>query len=354
MELINWNLVTVVAVIFSAITFLHAYKISKEIKEDKVKEYFLKHEIWSSEGDTDGNDTNFFNLNITTPSDHIFSGDITSYDAELRKYQLVFYFGKVNGDKITLAIRETTGYVEFGSAQAKLKMIHPELFQIRFSKGYGFGKDRFMPNLPRKTLIFPEKVESNQSGMPTKVLTNGIIHQLSPERNYAKAKELLGLPDKVSRAYPVFEDDMYSDIELENAISDLYLLKNAALKVTTIDKQSIHSITVFSYDNKIELLGPFYPCEMDTCIVGEAKICKELLEVATIEPIRTMRDSAIALQTYSGSPFYKYMTYFIEGDGGLGYGDNPNYNDLIGNVITGFCYSSSKRVFYIYDSEIMI
>lgn len=353
--MINWNLIAVIAAIagaiFAAITYFHSLTVSKELRESKVKKAFLKNEVWSNEGVVGGEDSIFFSLSINTPSNHIFSGDITYYDAEWQKHQLIFYFDKINKNNITLILRKTTGYKEFGSAKAKLKFINPDLFQIRFSKGYGFGKDRFMPDLPIKTQIFPDKIDANEDGTPKKVLTNDIIEKLFPERNYAKAKEILGLPDKITRDSQVFEDEMSTRSELENITSDIYFLRNATLKVTTLDKQSIHSITVFGYDDKLELPQPFYPCDIYDNVIGKAKICRELLEISSIESIRTIRDSATALRTYSGAPFYKHVTYFIDGRGGFVYEENQNHKELIGDVILGFCLSSSDRVFYIYDSE---
>lgn len=202
-----------------------------------------------------------------------------------------------------------------------------------------------------KTKAFGVDIPKNN--IPTKILTNEIFQALSPGRNYAKAKEILGISDKVIKDGSVFEDgtsfNIFSEDELENITSDIYFLKNAILKVTTIDKQSIHALTVLSYD---KLLLPDIPhyCNMYDDIVANTKVCQELVDNAIVGSVRTMRDSAIALRTYMGPPFYKHMTYFI--DGYLEDEENPNKDELIGSEVVGFCLSESDMVFYIYDYEL--
>lgn len=190
-----------------------------------------------------------------------------------------------------------------------------------------------------------------QSNMPTKILTNEIIEAIYPERNYAKVKELLGLPDKSNGDGSIFEDAIYSVEELSKVKSDIYFLKNATLKVTTLDKRSIYSITVFSHDNKLMIPGIFYPCEKHNNTFGEARICQEIVTNARrIEPVRTIRDSAIAIQYYMGPPFYRHMTYFVDS-----YMDNEaplEHKSLEGKEIQGFCLSCSDLAFYIYDYDL--
>ncbi len=47
MEMINWNLIAVIAAIagaiFAAITYFHSLTVSKELRESKVKKAFLKN-----------------------------------------------------------------------------------------------------------------------------------------------------------------------------------------------------------------------------------------------------------------------------------------------------------------------
>lgn len=347
---------------FTAISVYHTVTERKEKIEDRVKNAFLKNKVWSNEGVINGKDSIFFDLCIEEPNHHIFSGRIKYFDAQ-QEQELTFYFEKIDRETIILRLHKTIGWRDVGWAKAKLKFVHADSFKIIFSKGYGFRKDRFMPDLPRKTEIFPSKVNiatseisAPQNGISRKILTNEIIVALSPERNYAKAKEILGVPDKVIKDGSVFEDDfsfnLPSEDHLEDITSDIYFLENAALKVTTIDKQSIHALTVLSYDKLLLPDIPYY-CNMYNTYDGtfaDAKVCEELVEDAIVASVRTIRDSAIALRTYLGAPFYKHMTYFTNGY--LEDEENPNKDELIGNEIVGFCLSDSQMVFYIYDYEL--
>ena len=87
-------------------------------------------------------------------------------------------------------------------------------------------------------------------------LTNEIIESLFPEKNYLKAEQLLGLPDKTYHDYSIFKDEDFDD--RISYTTDLYIMDNALFKVTTSDKISIYSITVFSYDDSIVIPDIFY------------------------------------------------------------------------------------------------
>lgn len=344
--------VAIIVLIFTAISLYHTFIERKEKLEDKVKSAFLKKKVWTNEGVVGGADTSFFDLRTKNSSNHIFYGLVDYSDSELNEKKLVFYFDKINRKKITFRLCETIGYRDIEFAKAELQFIHPDLFKITFSKGNIFSKDNFISDLPRTTQIFPSVIDdieneaSNVQDIPSrKILTDEIIKALSPERNYAKVKEILGVPDKVIKDSSVFDNDLpfsiYSKNDLNNIISDIYFLDNAHLKVTTIDRQSIHALTVLSHN---ELLLPDLPH------YGDDKVCQELVDNATVRSIRTMRDSAIALRISMGPPFYKHMTYFI--DGYLKDEENPDESELIDSEIVGFCLSESQMAFYIYDYEL--
>lgn len=354
--------ISTVVLIITAIGLYLSLKEKKEKLESDVIKSFLKHEVWTNVGVFDGKESDFFELYIDSPHMHTFKGEIRYSNFPYQKQPLVFDFGKVKKNNIFLNIRKTEGYKdfgpnysEFGSAKAKLKFINPELFQIVFSKGYGLKKDRFKPDLPRKTQIIPDRVNGSeinvtQNNVQSKVLTNDIIDALSPERNYAKVKELLGEPDKTITDHSIFEESVCSKKELEYIKSDIYFLKNAKLKITTLDERSIHSITVFSHDGKLTLPRNYNFYALDNIIIGEAQVSKDFILNSRIESVRTRIDSATAIQTHMGSPVYKYLTYFI--DGHLDDEQDPDYASLAGSRIKGFCLSDSDMAFYIYDYEL--
>lgn len=342
-----------IVLVFTAISLYHTFMDRKEKLEERVKNAFLGKKVWTNEGVAIGGlDTSFFDLCTENPENYVFSGLVKYSDIEFNEKKLVFYFNKVYRKSITLTLHETIGHREVKLAKAKLKFIHPDLFKITFSKAGIFRRNKSITALPSKTEIFPspinnakKEVVTVQDGVSRNTLTNDIIKALSPERNYAKAREILGIPDKVIKDGSVFDDDLafsiYSKDELENITSDIYFLDNANLKVTTIDKQSIHALTVFFHD---ELLLPDLP---HYC---EDRVCQELLDNAVVDTVRTIRESSVAFRTYMGSPFYKHITYFT--DGYLEDKENLNKDELMDNKFVGFCFSDSEMVFYIYEYEL--
>lgn len=354
--------ISTVVLIITAIGLYLSLKEKKEKLENNVIKSFLRHEVWTNVGVFNGEDSGFFELYIDNPRMHIFKGEIRYSNFPYQKQPLVFQFEKVKKNNIVLKLRKTTGYKdfgsdysEFGSAKAQLKFINPDLFQITFSKGYVLKKGRFKPDFPRKTQIIPDRVNGNevnvtQNNAPSKVLTNDIIDALSPERNYAKVKELLGEPDKTIMDSSIFEESMCSEKELKYVKSDIYFLKNAKLKITTLDERSIHSITVFSHDGKLTLPRNYLFYDMGNIIIGEAQISKDFISNSRIQSVRTRIDSATAIQNHMGPPVYKHLTYFI--DGHLDDEKDPDYISLEGSRIKGFCLSDSDLAFYIYDYEL--
>ena len=177
-------------------------------------------------------------------------------------------------------------------------------------------------------------------------LTNEIIESLFPEKNYLKAEQLLGLPDKTYHDYSIFKDEDFDD--RISYTTDLYIMDNALFKVTTSDKISIYSITVFSYDDSIVIPDIFYPYDSFSNKVTEAKICSEITDhISASTTIHTIRERSFAIQNRTGPPFYKRVTFFC--DDLLENENTPNV--LIGQQIYGFCLSSSEAAFYIYSNE---
>ena len=177
-----------------------------------------------------------------------------------------------------------------------------------------------------------------------KILTNDIIHTISPQKSYAKVREIIGgYPDKTVDDSSVFDDLMCPDKYEKNIISDIYFLKNAALKITTLDEKSIYSITVVSYDDTLD-----YPHDMKQSLAGGTKFSQEMItnaeKIISIPP-----HGATAMQHSTGRPFYNYVTYFIEQN--LNLEESPYYTSLIGKDIVGFCLSDGDMAFYIYDHD---
>ncbi|TSB23720.1 hypothetical protein FOR85_04380 [Psychrobacter sp. YGAH215] len=344
---------TFAILLLALLNFLLNMKDRRNKQEIETRKNFLNHTAWTNEGDINSQDFNFITLRVHDISSYIFNGTIeyhTFEDDHIKNKNLVFYFRKSSGNSIYITVRETNGYQEFGEHKAKLKRINPELFHLNFKSSIFRRKANFDFQLPSELKIHPVdgyKVnDDSNSNHDKKLLTNDIINAISPERNYDKVKELLGIPDKTIEDHSVFEDD---DIRKDDKqiTSDLYFLKNAYLKVTTLDKVSIYSLTVFGYGSDISLPDIHYIGEISRNESSVAIVDEEMLNGARFASIRTMRDSAAAIQHRIGPPFYKCLTYFVHGY----IDDDEDYNSLIGREIIGFCISDGDMSFYIYDYE---
>lgn len=366
---LDWGLIGGLAASITLLYMIYStYKNDKIKLEKDVREAFLSKKEWSNEGVVNGTDTVFFDLLITNPPRHIFSGKILYFDTEGEGEQfrgeereLVFYLEKIRKKTITLRLSHTNGYREHGSSKAKLKYINDDLFDITFSKGSRFSKERFLPNLPRKTQIFPIEtsiVEESDfhNNTVSRIITNEIISMISPKRNYDKVKEVLGIAHKTiyedSSIFEGINDNSllfdYSAEEIANPKSDIYFLKNAKLKLTTLNGKTIHSVTIFSRDSSLKIPLKFYLCDNYKNTLGDARICQEIVDIASVQSVRARYDSATAIQNHLG-PSNGYITYFV--DGHLDDDDTQDYNKLIGDKITGFCLSESAMSFYIFDYE---
>jgi hypothetical protein len=72
-----------------------------------------------------------------------------------------------------------------------------------------------------------------------KIISESIYYDLSPGKTVQLMKEMLGVPTKYSRLdFPVFSED-----EAETQ-SYLYMFKNAFVKITSRDNESIDTLTV--------------------------------------------------------------------------------------------------------------
>lgn len=343
---------TFAILLLAFLNFLLNIKDRRNNQETETKKNFLNHTAWTNEGDIYSQDFNFITLKVNNISSYVFNGIIEYHVLEnnhIKNKNLVFYFEKSSGNSIYIVVRETNGYKEFGERKAKLKRINPELFHLSFKNSISNKKVDFNLEFPSELKIHPVdgyKVDdSSNSHSNKKLLTNDIISAISPERNYDKVKELLGIPDKTIEDFSVFEDDETQE-EDKKITSDLYFLKNAYLKVTTLDKVSIYSLTVFGYGSDISLPDIHYIGEISRNESSVAIVDEEIINGARFASVRTMRDSATAIQHRIGPPFYKCLTYFVDG-----YVDDEDYNSLIGREIIGFCISDGDMSFYIYDYE---
>ncbi|WP_416191208.1 hypothetical protein [Neisseria sp. CCUG12390] len=156
-----------------------------------------------------------------------------------------------------------------------------------------------------------------------RILNNELINTLSPTMNFNKIYELFGQPQKISR-------DIIGNKEL---FSVVYRLSNAAIKVSSFDKEQIFSITVFSSDKKIDIpyLDYWINEEKTKNSLGLAKINKKIIKDFDGELIGTMRDGFhFMLGLTIPAPDYRNIYYFCQSN------FDETKSELEGRKIIGF------------------
>lgn len=336
---------TFAILLLAVLNFFLNMRDRKHNQESSARKDILSHMAWTGHKSVELEDYNSIIFRIHNPSSYIFNGVIekTIFKNNLfETKRFHFNFEKSNRKLIYITIKDKSSEKE-NKIVAKLEHINPELFNIRLKKSILSKKNPSEFDFINNLKINPvEGYEVNNN----KLLTDDILDKIRPKLNYDKVKELLGTPNKEIESHSFIEDDCFEN-EKNIFHSDLYFLKNAILKVTTTDKKSIHSISILGHESNITLpkLDIIYnPInEYDTTV-----IIKEMINDALIVPIRTMKINSTAIQHFIGPPFREYVTYFVDGDV-----EEDNTNCLVGREIIGFCISSDKEAFYIYDYEII-
>lgn len=185
---------------------------------------------------------------------------------------------------------------------------------------------------------FLDKRDSHQK---KNFLTNDTIDLLMPERNFNKAKELLGEANKVYTEFIENKDNQRIDI-----CCHLYVLSNAKIKITTLDKENIYSITVLSDDKNIKI--PFldiWTKEDDLNNFGTSKINKQMIDEFQGNYIGSRVDSVFEISRHMTNPYYKCIYYYCYA------AIEDTIENLENRKIIGFCVSEEQG-FYIHDYEL--
>ena len=147
-----------------------------------------------------------------------------------------------------------------------------------------------------------------------KVITDDIFQSLGPSNSVALMREMLGVPNKVRRQ----DCAIFSD-RLVETISFLYLFKNAMVKVTSKDNETIDTLTVIAFDDSLSVGGLLYPCETNQLKFGKVKVCQELLDDSDVTFIQTNMDASFAIYCTNPAPVYLSYTYFGFAENGRDY-----------------------------------
>jgi len=194
-----------------------------------------------------------------------------------------------------------------------------------------------------------------------KIIDGSIFSSLSPGANLELMKSVLGSPNKIyQEEVRVFEDSSIACLKPKKKPKPtnayLYLFKNAQVKITSKDKETIDSLTVLTDDENISTEALMYPDETDENFkFGKTKVTREMLVDCRVEYIHGMRDNSFAISFFFPCPLYKNYTYFGTPDVDKNI-DVIEYKpeDFIGGTIDGVCISfDDAEVYFIYDGELI-
>jgi hypothetical protein len=160
-------------------------------------------------------------------------------------------------------------------------------------------------------------------------------------------KQMLGAPRTYSRSdVLVFSEDVVK------THSYLYFFSNGMLKITSVDSETIDTLTVFG-DNTLSVEHLFFPCEYPSNKLDEVKVCLELIEDADVATIWSMRDSSFAIRYTVGPPIYLSYTYFGGSPKVWEFEHSKDPKLFIGERIEGVCISRQMGdAYFISDSEL--
>lgn len=187
-----------------------------------------------------------------------------------------------------------------------------------------------------------------------RTINKSIFTALAPGASLDLMKSVLGTPNKIFKdigaVFVELKEDESNDFvkntndNREGTNAYLYKFKNANVKITSKEKESIDSLTVIAFKNDIRLVDFMIPGEDEDTEdrLNEIKVTPYLFEHCKREFIKTRMDNCFALSFDTGSPFYATYTYFGSPDFDKDTDfetDNPN--NFIGGTIDGICISSN-------------
>src|ERR1044072_7181738 len=194
-----------------------------------------------------------------------------------------------------------------------------------------------------------------------KMVSDDIFGKLAPGRSIELMKHMLGVPDIFRRSdTPIFKDraefgtdsDDEPDPDTIDTHSYIYMFKNAHVKITSRDNESIDSLTVIGEDKSLSADSLLIPDGIESANFANLKVWSELVDsVSYHKYVRTMKESFFALDAPTGPPMHQHVTFF-------GFPRDEYYEEsndlkrLLGAQIEGVCISANLAdVYYIYEYE---
>lgn len=189
-----------------------------------------------------------------------------------------------------------------------------------------------------------------------KLVSQNLYHELSPGKTIELMKQMLGVPNNYSRLdFPVFsEAEAETNPQAEETHSYLYLFKNAFVKITSRDNETISTLTVLPLEDSFPMSSLLLPDDVTAQRFRDFTVTPQLVEHEWNHTyISTLRDSAFAIEFLTGAPTHLHYVFFGYGGSKEQYENAKSPKVLIGQKINGLCISSTEEAYYIYDNELL-
>lgn len=184
-----------------------------------------------------------------------------------------------------------------------------------------------------------------------KLLTSDIVNKLMPGYSISKMKEMLGSPTifNCELDWKIFDEE--NEIKTN---SYLYLLKNAIVKINSVDNTKIDSITIKCKTNKYVDISPVLLNSFEMKI-GKTKVTNEIIKLAqNIKALRSMKESCGVIQFTLPNPIYKTFTLFIYSNTINEFISSNKTDNLLDGIIIAICISNNtSNSYFLFDYELI-
>lgn len=183
-----------------------------------------------------------------------------------------------------------------------------------------------------------------------KIIDKNILNSLKPETNLELMYYLLGVPlKKFTIDALVYKEDT---IETNSYI---YSFKNADLKITSKDNQTIDSVTLLANDKTFNISNFVSHFDLKSKVLNKARVNNSLILHSKSTFIASRHDHSFALNYSIGNSFYLDITLFgICENNWHDYFKDKDPHIFMNGLITGICLSKymSDESFYIHQYEL--
>jgi hypothetical protein len=182
-----------------------------------------------------------------------------------------------------------------------------------------------------------------------KIIDPEIVYSLKPGMHIDLMREHLGNPMKIFK-----EDNTVFNEKIVETNSFLYSFKNANIKVTSKNNQSIDTLTVFPKDSTFEIGNYTEDLNFNSNKLNKARVNSKLISNSEHTFLAARHDSTFAFNYSIPNPFYLKITLFGTSINDFHeYFDKQNPELFLNGLITGICISDyNEEAYYIYQYEL--